>query len=292
MKYKTKIPTAFPLQEELLDLLKKLLPLHSVYVISIQKEKKKQDVFLSPIGTNPQKLVIYTLFIITHKPISKRLGEIMDHVFNKMQQRCKIYAIKYTLSTVKKRLDFGDNFLSQAIFQTPCMYKEDDALLEFINYSLLFDQSIYKHILETWKARMDRAAYLFTIIDTIEPVEDATSRLSIMHYALEQTCLALLYVFWEYKPQHYSLSYLLHLCGQFSQLPQTIFPKESYGLHRMYYILCNAQHIMRFSTQNQFSVRDTDKAYNRCGLFYDQAKKLGEEQLEHLKELHCKPAVC
>jgi len=196
-----------------------------------------------------------------------------------------------TLSIVKKRLDFGDNFLSRAIFQTPCMYKEDDTLSEFINYSLLFDRRIYKHILETWMAHMDRSEYLFAIIDNIEPKEDATSRLFIMHYAIEQTCMALLYVFWEYKPQHYSLSYLLHLCGQFSQLPQTIFPKESYGLHRMYYLLCNAQHIMRLNTQNECSVRDANKAYNSCGRFYDEAKKLGEEQLEYLKELHCKASV-
>jgi len=290
MAQKTKTPTKFPLQKELLDILKRFLPLHSVYVISIQKEKQQQEIFLSPIATIPQKLVIYTLFIITHKPIFKKLEDIMDHVYNKMQQRCKIYAILYTMSTVKKKLDFGDNFLSRAIFQPPCMYKKDDALSEFINYSCLFDQRIYKRILESWKARMDRAEYLFSIIDNIEYKEDATSRLFIIHNGIEQTCLALLYVFWEYKPQHYSLSYLLHLCGQFSQLPQTIFPKKTYGLHRMYYKLCNAQDTIRFKTQNECSLGDANKAYNRCKRFYEQAKKLGEEQLVYLKELHCKPS--
>jgi len=290
MKNKTKISTKFPLQEELLDLLKKLLPLHSVNVISVQKEKKKQEIFLSPICTNPQKLVTYTLLIITYKPISKRLGEFMDDVFNKMQQRCKIYAIMYTLSNAKKRLDFGNNFLSQALFQTPCIYKYDNSLLKFKNFPLLFYQKIYQRILETWKARMDRAEYLLSVVDGSESREDSTARLSVMHYAIEQVCMALLYVFWEYQPKHYSLTYLLHLCSHFTQLPQTIFPKETYGLHRIYYMLCNAQHIMRFKAQNEFSERDTDKAYNRCEQFYDEAKKLGEEQLEHLKELHCKPS--
>ena len=290
MNQKTKTPREFPLQGELLDILKKHVPLHAVYVIGIQKEKKKQELFLSPIATHPKKRVTYTLLIITHKTISKKLRGIMDHVYSKMQQRCKIYVIMYTLSTVKKRLDFGDNFLSQAIFLTPCIYKEDNSLSEFMNYPLLFHQSVYKRILETWKAHMERAQYLFAIVDNIEPVEDATSRLSVMHYALEQTCMALLYVFWEYKPQHYSLSYLLHLCGQFSQIPQTVFPKDAYGLHRMYYMLCNAQHKMRFNTQNKFSVSDTDKAYSRCERFYNEAKKLGGEQLELLKKLHCKPS--
>jgi len=287
MNHKTITPTKFPLQKELIDLLNQLLPLHSVYVINVQKEKKQQELFLSSKCTSPQKLAIYTLLIITYKPISKRLGDFMDDVFNKMQHRCKIYTIMYTLSNAKKQLDFGDNFLNQAVFQTPCIYKHDDALLKFKNFSVLFHPKVYKIILDTWEARMDRAEYLLSIIDNIEPKEDATSRLSIMHYALEQVCMALLYVFWEYKPQHYSLSYLLHLCSHFTQLPQTLFPKETYGLHRIYYMLCNAQHIMRFKAKDEFSQRDSDKAYNRCEQFYYEAKKLGEQKLTELKELHC-----
>lgn len=287
MERKTNTPKEFPLQEELLELLKKLIPLHSVYVLSVNKEKKKQHVYLSPQKITFQKQIIYTLLIITHKPISKRLGDFMDDLYNKMQKRCKIYTIIYTLSKVKKKLNFGDNFLSQAIFQTSCIYKADDSLSKFRNYGLHFHPCVYKGIKETWKGRMDRAEYLLTILNTIEPEEDSTSRLAVMHYALEQICMGLLYVFWEFKPQHYSLSYLLHLCSLFSQLPQTIFPKETYGLHRIYYMLCNAHQIMRFKVQNEFSDSDTDKAFNRCERFYDEAKTLGETHLEHLKELHC-----
>ena len=199
-----------PYQKKLLDLLKKLLPLHSVYVISVYKEKKKQNVYLSPQSVSSQKVVTYTLLIITYKPISSRLGDFMDNLYNKMQQRCKVYAITHSLAKVKKRLNDGDNFLCQAVFQTPCIYKADDSLSKFSNFTLLFHESVYQRIQETWKGRMDRAEYLLDIIGTIEPKEDSTSRLSVMHYALEQVCMALLYVFWEFKPQHYSLSYLLH----------------------------------------------------------------------------------
>ena len=288
MKEDISIPTQFPLQKELIDLIKRELPLHSVYVISLNKEKKQRNVYLSSQSVSSQKVVTYTLLIITHKPISSRLGDFMDNLYNKMQQRCKVYAITHTLSKVKTTLNYGDNFLSQVIFQTPCIYKEDDSLSKFSNYPLLFHQNVYQRIQETWKGRMDRAEYLLAIIGTIEPKEDSTSRLSVMHYALEQVCMALLYVFWEFKPQYYSLPYLLHLCGHFTQLPQSTFPKETYGVHRIYYMLCNAHHIMRFKVQNEFSDRDTEKAYSRCERFYENAKKLGEEQLEQLKELHCK----
>ena len=278
------------LKMELIKLLKTLIPLHSVYIIGINKDKRKENNYLLPLNRSTKKFVTFTLLIISIKPISKGQGDFMDDLYNKMQQRCKVYTIMYALSKVKKRLNYGDNFLSRVIFQAPCIYKADDCLSKFSNYALLFHQNVYDRIQETWKNRMDRSEYLLSIIDNIEPKEDSISKLSILHHALEQVSMALLYVFWEFKPQHYSLSYLLHLCSNFSQLPQTIFPKETYGLHRIYYMLCNAHHIMRFKAQNEFSDMDTDKAYNRCEWFYDEAKKLGETQLEHLKELHCNPS--
>ncbi|WP_147676331.1 hypothetical protein [Algibacter pacificus] len=208
-----------------------------------------------------------------------------------MKQHCRVYVIFYTLSNVKKRLDYGDNFLFRVIFQTPYLYKEDDTLSKFNNYGLLLHQNVYDRIQDIWKSRMDRAEYLLSIIGNIEPKEDSLVMLSTMHYALEQICLGLLYLFWEFGPQHYSLSYMLHLCSHFSQLPQTIFPKETYGLHRTYYILCNAHHVMRFKAKNEFTYKDTDKAYNRCIHFYEEAMTLGEKQLEHLRELHCRPLI-
>ncbi|WP_162623342.1 hypothetical protein [Confluentibacter sediminis] len=287
----TKTSKKTELQKELLAHLKKLLALHSVYVISTIKERKSHKVHLIPQSKNSERFIIYTLLIITYRPISKRLGDFMDEVYNKMHQRCKIYPIMYALSNVKKRLNYGDDFLYKAIFHTPCIYRNNDCLSQFSKYSMPFHQNVYDHIQETWKSRMDRAGYLLSIIGNIEPEKDTTSMMSIMHHALEQICLGLLYLFWKFEPQHYSLSYMLHLCSHFCRLPDTIFPKETYGLHRMRYILCNVHHIMRFKAQNEFSYRVTEKAHNRCEQFYHEAKKLGEAQLEYLKELHCDPTI-
>ncbi|OYX26949.1 MAG: hypothetical protein B7Z06_04915 [Flavobacteriales bacterium 32-35-8] len=287
----TEATTKFPLQQELLAVIKKELPLHSVYTISVYKEKKNRAVFLSPACIHKQKTIIYTLLIIGYKPMSKGLAEFMDGIYNQLQQRCKVYVIYYTLANATKQLDYGNNFLLKTIFQTPCIYRSDDTLLRFKKYQILIHPKVYEGIQKVWEVRMKRAAYLISILDNIEPTEDVTSRMMTMHYAMEQICLGLLYAFWEFKPQHYALSYMLHLCSHFSNLPQTIFPKETYGLHRMHYILCNVHHIMRFKAENEFSDRDSDKAFNRCELFYDEAQSLGDKYLEQLKEIHCKAHV-
>ena len=288
MKHKSKTPEKFPFQEELIDLIKKELPLHSLYVISAYKEKQRQNIFLSPQSTSSQKAITYTLLIVCHKPVSKGRGDFMDDLYNKMQQQCRVYAIVYTLSNVIKKIDTGDNFLTRTIDETTCMYQEDEVLSRFSRYGLLCHKNVYELIQSEWNSRMARASYLLSIIDVIDYKEEPTSKLAVMHYALEQICIALLYIFWEFKPSHYSLSYLMHLCSHFTDLPQTVFPKSTYGLQRMFYILCNAHHLMRFKNSNEFTERDADKAYNRCERFFEEAKKLGEAQLEHLKELHCK----
>lgn len=284
---RTKKIKKYPLEKELIGLLKDLLPVHSVYVISVYTHKKKQDVFLTPLNMAAQKFVTYTLLIISHKFPNKSLADFMDDLYNKMKQRCKVFAVMYTLSKAKKRLDYGDNFLSQIINKAPCIYEANNALKEFKNHRIFTHESIYSKIDSVWSNRMNRAEYLLSILDSIELKEDTVSRLSIMHYALEQICLGLLYVFWEFKPQHYSLPYMLHLCNHFTPLPHTIFPKETYGLHRIQYMLYNAPNIIRFKADSEFSDRDADKAYNRCEWFYEEAKIIGDKHLDYLKEIHC-----
>ncbi|WP_445736028.1 hypothetical protein [Mariniflexile sp.] len=268
MELKTKTKKNFPLHEELLSLLKKELPLHSVYVISIFRKKKKQDIKISASDIKPQKSTTYTLLIIGHKPMSKGLGDFMDDLYNKMHQRCRVYVIYYTLANTIKKLDFGDSFLKRTIHEASCLYKETKALSRFMNSELFTHETVYTEIQKAWKTRMDRAGYLLSILDSIEPKEDTISRLSTMHHAMEQICLGLLYIYWEFKPHHYSLSYMLHLCSHFTNLPETMFPKKNYGQHRIHYMLCNAHHIMRFKTRNEFSDREAERAFDRCERFF------------------------
>lgn len=284
---KTDAPFQQSFPNELLGLIKNSIALHSVYVISDYFQENTQVKYLQPASNSTQKPTTYTLLIIVHKFPSKSLGDFMDDLYNKTQKLFRVYAIMYTLSKIRKRLNWGDNFLLKAMLQTRCIHKEDDSLSKFCGQSLFFHPSAYESIQENWKARMGRADYLLSTIRDIQPKEDFCSMLAVMHFALEQTCMGLLFVFWEFKPQHYSLPYLFHLCGHFTELPQTIFPIDTYGSHRMHYMLCNAHQIMRFKTKNEFSYRDSDKALNRCQLFYESAQSLGDTHLDKLQKLHC-----
>ena len=280
-----------PYKTELLNILKNLLQLHSIYVVSYAITKIKKKSYLGCCGNASEVNAEYTLLIINHKPIAKRLGDFMAEVYNKMGHRCIVHIIPYTLSNVKKDLNNNDNFLVRMLSTTVCIYQKDDNLCCFFKHKLKFNNSVYERIKSHWTNRIERARYLLNIIEMTNIEEDYTAKFTAMQNALEQICLGLLYLFWEFKPHYYSLSYLLYLCNQFTDLPQKVFPQTTFGLQRQFYMLCNANQIMRFKDKNEFSEQDAIKVHHRSRLFFKEAKILGKDQLKHLKVLHCKEKI-
>ena len=177
--------------------------------------------------------------------------------------------------------------MNRIVNQAPCIYQEDDSLLRFGSIQRFYHKRIYDPIQTTWNSRMKRAGYLLSTVNSIDIDEEPTAIIGILHFVLEQVCAALIALFWEFTPYYYSLPYLFHLCGHFTQLPQTIFSQKTFESQRMFYMLCNAHYQMRYKSQNKFSIRDSDKAYNLCDRFFCEAQNLGEKKLEELKKLHC-----
>ncbi|WP_188649345.1 hypothetical protein [Yeosuana aromativorans] len=287
---KTKSITKFPLQDKLLGLLRSLISIHSVYVIDINRSKNKHIYYLHTKSKQEHLEAIYTLLIVGNKTINKNLDDLMEELYNKLKQRCKVNIIFCTLPNIMERIDIGDNFLTGTLKEAPCMYREDNALYRYGQYGLMYHISIYREIKTVWRHRMERAVYLISIIDVIHDNEEPLSKLAVLHKAMKQICLGLLCVFWEFKPHHYTLSYLMDLCTTFTSLPNEMFPQTTFGLQRQYYMLCNASEIMSFKGTNDFGLRDVDKVLKRCKQFHQKANQIGKRQLEHLKVLHCKPS--
>lgn len=203
-----------------------------------------------------------------------------------MQQRCKVYAIYYTFPKAVSKLDYGDNFLLRVINGTTSLFKDNKDFSRFKGFTLVYHKTIYKQIKEDYNSRMERAGYNLSIIDSIDIKDEPASRLFIMSNAIEQICLALLILYWEFKPAYYSLPYLMHLCSHFTDLPKTIFPNNTFNSQRIFYILCNARHFIRFKSRNEYSGQEVDKCYTSCERFYEEVQKLGSAYLKDIRKVH------
>ncbi|HBL78963.1 MAG TPA: hypothetical protein DDZ79_02980, partial [Aequorivita sp.] len=82
------------------------------------------------------------------------------------------------------------------------------------------------NIEKIWEDRSSKAAYLLNLMENDGFTNyDFNITLTIVRLAIEQTCIGMAQVFWEYKPKQSSLPYLLHLCSHFSNTPTAIFHK-------------------------------------------------------------------
>ena len=278
------------IRQELVKQIGKLVKLHSIYILGEQIETTTHRVFIesgSGKGSTFSTATIYTLLLVTMKPIPERIGDLMDNIHGRMNGSFRVCLINHSLSNMKKRLDHGDPFLRDVLIHGICIHRKDDKLIPFSRIETGFHERIYLDIRNSWTNRMKRADYLLRTVDMLMLDEDADSRLIVMHQAMVQICLALLMVFWEYRPHHCSLSYLLHLCGHFTELPKTIFLRDTYGSHRLYYMLCNINHIILFKSLKEFSDNNAEKLLGRCKIFHGQANEIGQQRLRVLKEIHC-----
>lgn len=286
MKSENKIFKSNLVHQELLELLEQQFSLHAVYLLSTFTHKDKQQVLIPPIDKQAKTLHSFTLFIISYKPVSGNLGLIMDDLYNKMHQQCRVYLITMTISEVVKQLNFGSNFLLNVLNKTTCIYRENDSLDKYMHIRLCYHPSSYKLIKRVWEHRMKRADCWISMVYVDNSRDDEFVDFGMLHYGLEQICVALIYIHWEYIPSYYSLSYLMHLCSHFTDLPKQFFLKDSYRSKRIFYMLNNGQHDMRFKAFQEYSKKDSEKAYRLCEQFFNEAKVIGKQHLKTIKPIH------
>lgn len=279
-----------PILEQVIKLLKSKVDLHSVYLIGRQNKISSWETYVTPTGKGDKQSTAYTLLMVTHNHLSIPFFKLAGDIYNRLP--CRVCIIHYTLDEVCFKIDRGSNFLDRFLTEAILLFAEDKQLTS-LNREPHYYENDWKRIRKVWKARFKRATYLLSIlVDAYQEMdEDPTVKMGIMHYALEQTCLGLLYVFWEFRPSHNNLTYLFHLCSNFTALPDEVFAGTSHTRNHIYHLLSNAHHEMRFKTKPRISNREAEQAFDLCNNFINQAQKTVEIELQRLKRLHCIEAV-
>lgn len=271
---------------EIINHLKTIIPLHSVFLIGKQSEADSQKVYLPPSHTTATSFNTYTLLVISDAPSPLSSTNLTDTIYNRMQQRCKVYCICYTYMKVKKKVNRGHNFLTRIINDDRLLIYTKDSNIGRLKYNRSLHEKIWKHICTQWETRYQKADYLYTILDCHDIKQNPVAKIGILHFALEQICLGLLYVFWEFKPTQHTLSFLIHLCSHITGLPEYLFARNSYTSHHNYHLLINGHYQMRFKTKSTITNKDAERLYECCGEFIAKANELAIAELERLKDLH------
>lgn len=271
----------------LIKVVRKLAEVHAIYIIGYRENKIASHSFIhSGKSSHTKATVVYTLLVITQNLVDNP-HIFMNEVYNKSNKKLEVYAIHYTYNEVKYLLNEGSNFLSRITSNGFLAYQENDSLIKYPHH-ILYHPRIYEEIVNNWKLRSLRAAYFLNKTIICENETDEHSRYLLFQEVVKQTCLGLLYLYWEFQPTNFSISFLLNLCSQFTDLPEIVYPKKSFRSKDSYHKLCHARYLMDYQPSTFQTDEYTGHIEKVVYHFLQKAEVLAEQQLIELKRKHCK----
>lgn len=269
----------------MISIIRELESVHSIYLLGTRVKSIRDKYFFDSVNKKDLRQTYrYTILVISYNFIIDP-KTFMNEVFNRSVELYEICSIHYTFNEVKRKLTEGDNFLSRIINESKHIFQESDELL-YLPSNHLYHPTIFQQIKTEWEIRFKRALCFEEKLDVAENVAERNVRYFLLQQILRQTCLGLLYVFWEYKPTYFSLPYLLQLCYQFTPIPEIIFPKKSFRSHRIYNNLCHASYNLNNKSEIDVDLDESYKAQNLCYKFLKKAEILANKKLGELEKLH------
>tara|TARA_R110000850_G_scaffold218852_2_gene344382 strand:+ start:761 stop:1723 length:963 start_codon:yes stop_codon:yes gene_type:complete len=256
--------------------------LNAAFLISKQTVSTERQLHFPPMKKAPVRQFTYTLFIITEKRTPLNPAELMDALYNHTQKQAKVYLISFTEKAVRDKMTFGSNFLKSIFNSVRCIFSVNLWWERYKSYKVNHHPMVIDRINVHWETRFQRANYLHNLTVYNESDQDPAAYFEILQKVIQQTCLGLIYVFWEYKPSYTALPYLLHLCSHFADFPSQIFNTHTYENHHILQQLCHADHLMKFRIHTYLSLKQTDKAWQKCNEFLKMSESLAEQRLQFL----------
>ena len=127
----------------------------------------------------------------------------------------------------------------------------------------------------------DRNVKSRTLLKSAERLADGNFEvaISLLSQAVEQSCMALIYVFLEYQPNLHRLSHLLGICKIFFPFPIQLLGDESDEDKRLLRILSNGYSEMRFKVGRAVSKEDFHEILRITSIFISSSEKLISEEL-------------
>ena len=268
--------------KQLLKVIPSILPVHSIYSIGVRSHQLKSNYSFNGLEKNDfEEHWQVTLLIVSHSYV-KDPKAFMEKIFTKMNKKVRLYSIHYTYNEISARLNEGDNFLSRLLLPENRILQEHPLVITgYIKHPIM-----YQRIKNGWEVRISKAAYFISKLKVSDDISCEPAKLLLIHQAISQVCAALLWVYWEYKPSHIDLNYLVRLCQNFSRSTAIILPKESFRSKRIYNAICHAPYNLNYKSENDIRIEDGDYGIKLAFLFLKEAQQEGEKQLTQLEKLH------
>lgn len=160
---------------------------------------------------------------------------------------------------------------------------------------LCLDTAAPPYLLHTFNARdveADRAFWLKCVAVAQFNLHAASEtrhldvelcKIALLHTAVVQAALGLIRVFLGYTPNEFGLTYLLQLCGHFTDLPARIFQQSTEVSIKRYKRLCAPPSMLFHWTRLNVPEQDFEILFANCQEFLGLANEVTAAELERLE---------
>ncbi|WP_413999144.1 hypothetical protein ACMDB5_00810 [Flavobacterium sp. W1B] len=252
-------------------------------------EKKQIQAIQNPFQESNSKHKEHThfyLLVFTNEIIINAVADISDVIKTKTEGRYTVTLLMHKATSVRYLTPHKLYFFYEVLTKSQTVY-------EHVNVppNIAFD-GIPKRKLDSirshWKNRNIVATTFLESENQIDGNNTELIQESMLHIAVEETCLGLIDVFLGYQPNHFSLGYLFDICEIFTSLTSEIFPRKTEEDKKLFDLLKMHPSSLRWANLKTSSFLHTELLEKRCNLFCERAYELVNAELERLGNLEPK----
>ena len=204
-------------------LITRFIDTDAIWYFSVDSRKHEiSQSFPNQVKLSNSRIHFYLLVFAPNVELDK-IGVITDKVFKKSEGQLSVTMIVYDTHTLSKIKGNHRAFLHGVITNTECQFKKPNYVLPN-NLEAPIDTTAKE---KYWSHCKYMAVSYLEAELAIENPNGESVQVVLIHEAVEQICLGLIYVFTGCRPNYYKLDYLIDLCGLFFQEIKTIFPRNS-----------------------------------------------------------------
>ncbi len=222
----------------------------------------------------------YYLLVFVKTIPNNAQADIAYAISQETQGRCKATPLLHTLKSVRRDKARQRYFFQNAINGGALFFGNWNGKFPF-DIALKTERNADK-IRKYWQNRTFIALALLEAEFTIDNDNVDELKVSMLHQAVEQLCLGLIFVFLGYRPNHFALGYLFDLCDLFTPLASDFFPRKAKEEAAIFKELCRHASQLRHSSLRFQYGNNTMLLERRCKSFYKSAVQLGEEEIERI----------
>ncbi|NJY62836.1 hypothetical protein HC174_08705 [Salinimicrobium sp. CDJ15-81-2] len=232
-------------------------------------------------GTQTNSFINYDLLVVTNETAGIYPNKISQLIAVKSKGLITTTIIVTTPKRIEQALYKGNLFIHRILNEGTLIYSNPQFLIEIPDQVKPSEEDIQK-IKRDFSIRQSRAHGFLRATSEVEGDDDATE-LSLQHLAVQQISLGAIYGMLGLRPENTKLKYLLDLCSNFSDAPDSCFPRKNEEDQKLFNKLINSTQDLRFRTSDRRSLVDANILLTRSQAFIKEMENVVEEKIKTLE---------